>query len=162
MRLSMRFQYVTIAVFLMLGICGISIAQSPSPAATQPAPDAIAQALTLAKAQHRQAIDDAKKALLGVIDQRINAAADAGNLTLVQSLQVVKATAAVDGTVSDNEKDFVILIAKTHYDTSIGAARARLNRAYQIAVRDYTRAREFSERNRHKRNSIPLSLSIRP
>jgi hypothetical protein len=142
----------------MLGICRIAVAQTPASAATQPATDAIAQALTLAKAQHRQAIDDAKKALLGVIDQRINAAADAGDLTLVQSLQVVKATAAVDGTVSDNEKDFVILIAKNHYDTSIGAARAKLNRAYQIAVRDYTRERNFTaaQSTQEELNSLVL------
>jgi hypothetical protein len=141
----------------MLGICKIVTAQAVSPTAAQPtsqatsqpgdtlAPDTIAQELATAKAQHQEAIGNAKKALLDVIDQRINEAADAGNLATVQSLQAVRATAAVDGTVPYDVKDTLILVAKTNYETAIASARARLDRAYRKAVRDYTRARRFDE-----------------
>jgi hypothetical protein len=157
MRVFTRFQCVILPAILMLGTCKIVTAQAVSPTATQPAsqatsqpgdtlaPDTIARELASAKAQHQEAIGKAKKALLDVINKRINEAANAGNLATVQSLQAVRATAAVDGTVPYDVKDTVILVAKTNYETAIASARARLDRAYRKAVRDYTRARRFDE-----------------
>ena len=130
-----------------LGVASLAAAQTtqPSPSGTGLNPAEIARQLDAAKAAHQQAIDDAKKSLLHTIDQRVDAATNAGDLNLVTSLQAAQATAAVDATVPDDVKDPAVLAAKSTYEYSVKSANTRLNLAYQRAVRDYTRAHEIAQ-----------------
>jgi hypothetical protein len=131
--------------FLILVICGFAAAQTPSSDSTQPVVDAAAQDLLKAKDAHKQAVETATKKMLAVIDERINAAADAGDFPTVQSLRAAKDSIATDGTLSDDVKDPVVLAAKEKYDRAIGLARSRLKNAYDVAVSSYTRARQFDK-----------------
>jgi hypothetical protein len=105
----------------------------------------IAQELDAAKAANKQAIADARKVLVTTVDDRLNAATDAGDLATVQSLQAVKSAAQTDGSVSDDVKDAAIVAAKKRYDQAVVAANGVLAQAYQKAVRDYTKARQIDQ-----------------
>jgi hypothetical protein len=148
---------VIVGCLFVLLACTACIADSDSPPTVQPAAqatsqpsdtaahDLIAQGLAAAKTQHQLDIAIAKKELLTLIDRRTNEAIDDGDLATVQTLQAARATAAIDGTVPDDVKDVVVLVAQRNYETNIASAGARLNRAYKIAVREYTRERRFAE-----------------
>jgi hypothetical protein len=107
--------------------------------------DTIPGRLDTAKAAYMADISNARRALVSAVDARYNAAADAGDLATVESLQAAKASAARDGTVGDEVKDPAIITAKAKMVDAITAANNRMATAYREAIRDYTRARQITE-----------------
>ncbi len=107
--------------------------------------DAVAAKLDGAKATWAAEVTAAKRALVGAVDARLNAAADAGDLNGVQALQSAKVKAATDGTVEASITDPSVLAAKKTMDDSVSASKAKLAAAYRQAVVDLTRARKFPE-----------------
>jgi hypothetical protein len=125
----------------------LSNSASPIPAASGPTSvpttQAIGQDLAAAKSEYHHAVDEARKALVSTIDRRLNAAADAGNLTLVKSLQAAKSSADSDGTIPGDVTEPAVLAAKNDYDSAVQTFMAKLSAAYQTAVHDYTRSRQI-------------------
>jgi len=121
------------------------------PSAAVPPPTTMASAndipgrLDDAKIAHQKEMASARRGLISVIDTRLNAAADAGDLTLAQSLQAAKLNAAADGTIPDSVTDPAILAANKQMAQSIQAADGRLSAAYHEAIVGYTKARKFTE-----------------
>src|SRR5208282_2931516 len=138
MQPSAQTRRIIILAYLMLTICSVA----PAQVTTQPA-DPIAKELDAANTQHSQAVDDANKELLLAIDQRINAAADSGDLSLVQSLQAIRTKAQTEGAVPGYVDDAAVRGANNEYEKRLAAARVQLKSSYQDAIRDYTRARNF-------------------
>jgi hypothetical protein len=124
-------------------VAGKPVAAAPSAAASSPAD--IPGRLEDAKAQHEKDVATARRGLLAAIDTRLNAAADAGDLPLAQSMQAAKLKAAENGTIPDDVTDPAILDAKKQMTQSIQAADGRLAAAYHQAIVDYTKARMFTE-----------------
>jgi hypothetical protein len=115
------------------------------PPTTTVSADDIPGRLDDARAAHQKEIATARRGLISTIDTRLDAAADAGDLTLAQSLQAAKLKAAADGTVSDDVTDPAILAARKQMTQSIQAADGRLATAYHDAIVGYTKARKFVE-----------------
>src|SRR3954471_4301949 len=106
---------------VVLLICCVAAAPATTKPSTAPttapttAPEAILAQLSDAKVEHDRALAAAKESLLGAIDARLNAAADAGDLKMVQVLQAVKQSAERDGSVPDSTPDAAVKAAKTMY-----------------------------------------------
>ena len=134
--------------FVLLLIGSVAAAAAPATAPTSApatAPEAILSQLADAKVEHERALAAAKESLLGTIDARLNAAADAGDLKMVQVLQAVKRSAENDGTVPDTTPDSAVKAAKTAYAHAVEGANIDLAVAYRDAVRDLTRARRIDD-----------------
>ncbi len=107
--------------------------------------DLISARVDAAKSAYAAEITAARRNLAKVVDQRLNDAADAGELDKVQQLQSAKIKAAADGTLDDSITDESIRTAKKTMEDSITASRAKLALAYQSAISDLTKARMFTE-----------------
>ena len=120
--------------------------RSPAEIAGQPgAADSIPGRLQTAKSHMQDEVSKARQALVAVIDGRMNAAADGGNLQAVQSLQLVKTSAASDGSVGPDCTDDQVQEAKKRYDQNVSSAAQHLAVAYRQAIAEYTKARQFIE-----------------
>jgi len=107
--------------------------------------DGIPAKLDAARATREREMAAARRALVSAIDVRLNAAADAGDLEGVQSLQSVKLKAARDGSIPDDLKDDAILAARKQMLEAIDAANAKVTAAYRDAISSYTKARKITE-----------------
>jgi hypothetical protein len=117
-----------------------------TPVAVQPADgDAFATRLESAKAAYAAELAAARRRLVGALDARLNAAADAGDLNAVQLLQSAKVKAATDGTLDEAVKDELVLATKKAMDQSIAASRQKLAGAYKETISNLTKARQFTE-----------------
>jgi len=101
--------------------------------------------LEAARAEYMATLAKARQTLVAAIDARMNAAADSGDLSAVESLQLAKISAARDGSVTEDAKDPSIVSAKARYDQAVATANHDLASAYHQAIRDYTKARQFTE-----------------
>jgi len=133
-----------VAKWKLTMVAGKPVAAAPPPAAS-PGPEDIPSRLEDAKAEHEKDVATARRGLLAAIDTRLNAAADAGDLPLAQSMQAAKLKAAENGTIPDDVTDPAILDARKQMTQSIQAADGRLAAAYHEAIVDYTKARMFTE-----------------
>jgi hypothetical protein len=117
------------------------------PTAVKPADmaDTIPARMEGAKEAHAKEIAAARRVLVSAIDARLNAAADAGNLSGVQALQAAKIQAARDGSIAEAVTDESVHTAKKLMDQSIATAHARLVTAYREAISSYTKARKITE-----------------
>lgn len=122
------------------------LAKSPEPA-TAPVTnaDTVAARLDSAKAAYTSQVTAAHRQLSRAIDQRLNAAADAGDLDKVKLLQSAKVKAATDGTVDPSITDEGVLAAKKAMEEAIAASRATLASAYRSTISDLTKGRKFGE-----------------
>jgi hypothetical protein len=121
--------------------------------------DSIPSRLAAAKAAWAKEIADARRVLVATTDARLNAAADAGDLEAVQSLQSAKIKASLDGTLPQDTKDPTVLAAKKTMDESVTSANGRLVSAYREAVKNYTRARKISEAQATQDELVATGLS---
>jgi hypothetical protein len=108
-------------------------------------PASIAQRFAQARAQYKADAIDAEQSLLKVIDGRLNAATNAGDLQSVQSLQIVADVVRAGGKVGDGTADPAILNAAIAYRQAIQDANVRMARAFARAVHDFTRARQIDQ-----------------
>ena len=124
----------------------VNVAPPPTvttaPSAT---PEDISETLDQAKLDHKRQVAAAHRDLIKVIADRINAASDAGNLDLVQSLQRAQAKATADGDVPADTSDPAILAAVQKTAKAIEACDVRLVAAYRDAIVRYTRSRRLTE-----------------
>lgn len=113
-------------------------------AAVTPTGDAIYDRLQQAKADHDKTVANAKQKLLDVIEARMSAAADAGDLKKVKSLQAAKASVAAENKVGDI-KDSTITGAAAQRDQTIKTADKLLAKAYDDAIAGYVKARKIPD-----------------
>ena len=114
-------------------------------ATNQQSADAIEARLDQAKAAYRRATSSSKASLIAVIDSRITAATDAGDLKTIKSLQQLKESAEADGTISSDVTDASIVAAKARYNQEIQADNAQIADAYRQTIRDFTKARQIEQ-----------------
>ena len=120
-------------------------AKAPDPTPVNIEPSDIAGKLDAAKAARDRDVANAKRQLVAVIDQQVNAAADAGDLKTVKTLQAAMDQASKDGSLPEDLRDEKILAAKQTLTKSIATANGKLADAYTEAVKAYTKARRLSE-----------------
>ncbi len=113
--------------------------------ASQDSPAAVGLLLERAKADYRQAVADAKHALVLAIEARIDASSDAGDLNAVTSLQAARAAAQTDAAFADGFSDAAVLSAESRYCWMVQSANRKLGDAYRDAIRGYTRARAIEK-----------------
>jgi tetratricopeptide (TPR) repeat protein len=124
----------------------VTFDSSRSPVQAKPeTADSVPAKLEAAKSDHVAALAKARQALVTAIDARLNAAADSGDLNTVKTLQIVKTSAARDGSIAADVKDTSIIAAKSRYDQAVAASNRDLAAAYHQAIRDYTKARQYSD-----------------
>jgi hypothetical protein len=134
-----------IALCLSLALVNIVTGQAATQPSSADSDAAIAQQLIAARSRHRDATANVKTSFLKVIDERIAAATEAGDLKLVDQLQGLKASTESDAVLSDALTDPVVFTAKDKYDRALAIARMRLIDAYHDAIRDYGRANELDQ-----------------
>lgn len=100
-------------------------------------PDAIRAELAKAKKVHAEADAKAKTALLAAIDDTIKAVAGAGDLDGVKALQADKKAFQDSGKVPDSAR---LRTATAEYVRATKAAQAALEKSYDKAVKDATKA----------------------
>jgi S1-C subfamily serine protease len=112
--------------------------------ATQ-ASDAILARLEDAKEQYTKTISRAKQQVLDVIEARTEAAANKGDLEAVKAFEAAKQSVEHEGKLPEGIKDTPIIGAQNNYLNAVKGATASLQRAYEQAIRDYTKARKTSD-----------------
>jgi hypothetical protein len=117
---------------------------APSTPAAAGDGDAMTQ-LESAKYARERAVAAAHRSIGAAIDSRLDAAADAGDLAMVQSLAAAKVTVARDGSLPDDVKDPAVLDAARQAQQQISTANGTLGAAYRTAVATLTRQRKFSD-----------------
>jgi hypothetical protein len=147
---------------------GLSTLVSPAhaqvttaPATTSPASqptDAIRSTLDERKAEHIHAIERARERLLKVIEARAQAAAEKGDLTALKILDEAKQTFDLEGKLPESLKDASVLAANKAYVGAVKGADTVLSRAYEQAIRDYTRARKIADAEAVRAESAELGL----
>ncbi len=108
-----------------------------------PSKDLILDKLLKAKEEHGKEVEKARKKLLDAIEAKLQSAADRSDLKSVDKLQEVKDTFEQEDQLPTNFRDATIVNAKGEMDTLIRLANAKLIRAYDDAIRAYTKARNF-------------------
>jgi hypothetical protein len=175
---SRRHGVPSILLFAAVVSTSISITMSQAkPATTQPispaasiastaattAPSAdgpITAALQKAKVENKAALARAREELAEVIDKRISAAADKGDLNSVEALQRMKSSIAPGQPMPADVKDDKVISAKNQYDKEANSANETLAAAYRLALHDYTRARKFSEAETAQNEAKASGLDI--
>ena len=104
--------------------------------------DPILARLNDAKKQRRTRLQEAKGDLLLELDQVIRAVADRGDLDGVKALRAAKKQFQTDGTLPEL-KEAAAKGAKVRYERAVKVAAAVLKAAYQRAIRDYKRQKQF-------------------
>lgn len=126
--------------------------------ATSPSSDTIRSTLDDRKAEHTQAIERARERLLKVIEARAQAAAEKGDLTALKILDEAKQTFDLEGKLPESLKDASVLAANKAYSGAVKGADTVLSRAYEQAIRDYTRARKIADAEAVRAEGAELGL----
>ena len=135
--------------FFVFGMGSISVAQKADDNAKVAKPDQpqdkdpILDKLLKAKEEHVKDTDEARKKFLDALDEKIKAAADKGDLNVVERFQTAKDTFEKEGSLPGSFRDRATLTAKGQMDTRVRLANAKLRSAYEEAVKDYTKAKKF-------------------
>jgi len=108
------------------------------------AEDVMAQ-LDTAKSETARVVTAARRAVAKMLDARLDAAADAGDLALVQSLAAARVSVVRTGALPEDIKDKYLLDAQKEAQEQIAAANDALAGKYRAAVASLTRARKFND-----------------
>ena len=122
-------------------------------------PQTIAQNLAAAKAAYRSSVTQSRGTLLARIQARLNEAMDAGDLPTVQVLQAAQGAVQSGGEVPDTITDPAIVRAAADFKQAVQSANIRMARAYTLAVRDYTRARQIDQAEAIQAEFVASGLS---
>ncbi len=104
--------------------------------------DPILTRLNNAKKLHRTKLADAKGDLLAQLDHVIRAVADRGDLDGVKALHAAKKQFQTDSTLPEL-KEAAAKGAKARYERAVTVAGGILKAAYEKAIRDYKRKKQF-------------------
>lgn len=137
----------------------VSLYTPTSGPATRPSP--IGSALETAKREHTNEVASAQAAYVAVIDARLNAAEDAGNLAETELLLAAKRRELADGSLPEDQKDPAIVGAYAKMRKRIDAADAQLAAAYREAVVRFTKARQIERAEAAQKEFIESGLAMK-
>jgi hypothetical protein len=124
---------IPVAVLIMMTFAAPVCADEPDPIRAQ---------LDRAKAARAETVAKAKATLLNSFDEAIKAVAGLGDLDGVKSLQAEKKAFEDGGKVPDSAK---LRVAAGEYRRATRAAQAALEKAYEQAIKDETKALRFDQ-----------------
>lgn len=123
----------------VVGACHLGAAEGKDSA------DPILARLEAAKAEHAKAIDEARTRLMAAVDARLKTLTGKGDLKAVESVTEIRKSLEDDGQLPDGVTDPFVRNAVTTRDRAAGLANTKLQRAFEEAIRDYTKASKLDE-----------------
>jgi hypothetical protein len=101
--------------------------------------------LIKAREKHTKTVEEARKKLLDALDDKVQAAANKGDLREVEKYHQAKESFEKEDIFPNTFKDAAILGIKGQMDTTIRLANATLNRAFADAIIEYTKAKKIDQ-----------------
>lgn len=112
---------------------------APAEPAGDPAPTDVAGKIKQSREEHNRTLESIRKTLLVSVDSRISQSRDRGDLASLKALETLRGRIQASGPVQGDIADPVVKAANDHALKSTEIADGALTRAYQQAIRDYTR-----------------------
>src|SRR5262249_17931310 len=136
--------HTRMASLLVASLTVVPLLAAPGEAARSADEPAIAK-LEAARTEHEHAVADAQKKLIEVVDTRLAAAKDNGDLKAVERFTEVKKSLETDNKLPEGTRDSTVLSAARQRDRAVDIANTKLLSAYDTAVRELTRAGKLDE-----------------